>query len=72
MEISIKDLMELIAKLMDFKGEIRWDVSKPDGQPRRALDVSRAEKEFGFRAKTNFEVGLRATIKWYENSLRRV
>ena len=72
MEISIKDLIELITKLMDFKGEIRWDVSKPDGQPRRALDVSRAEKEFGFRAKTNFEVGLRATIKWYENSLRRV
>jgi GDP-L-fucose synthase len=72
MEISIKDLIEMIANLMDFKGEIRWDASKPDGQPRRALDVSLAEKEFGFRAKTNFKIGLRATIEWYENSLRRI
>jgi len=65
MEISIKDLTELICKLMDFKGEIRWDTTKPDGQPRRCLDVSRAKKEFGFTAKTNFEQGLKRTIDWY-------
>ncbi len=65
MEISIKDLVELICRLMDFKGEIRWDRSKPDGQPRRCLDTSRAEKEFGFRAKTDFETGLKKTIEWY-------
>jgi GDP-L-fucose synthase len=69
MEISIKDLAKLICKLMDFKGEIRWDTSKPDGQPRRRLDTSRAEKEFGFKAKTDFNEGLRKTIKWYEESL---
>lgn len=67
MEISIKDLVELIANLMDFKGEIRWDTSKPDGQPRRCLDTSRAEREFGFKAKTSFEGGLRTTIKWYRS-----
>lgn len=51
---------------MDFKGEIQWDASKPDGQPRRTLDVSKAKKEFGFRAnKTSFEEGLKKTIKWY-------
>ena len=50
---------------MDFKGELRWDVSKPDGQPRRMLDTSRAEREFGFKAKTSFEEGLRKTIEWY-------
>ena len=65
MEISIKELSELIAKLMDYKGEIRWDYSKPDGQPMRMLDTSRAEKEFGFKAKTNFEEGLKKTIDWY-------
>lgn len=64
-EISIKNLVELICRLMDFNGEIRWDATKPDGQPRRLLDISRAEKEFGFRAKTDFEEGLRKTIKWY-------
>ena len=64
-EITIKDLVALIAKLMDFHGEIVWDHSKPDGQPRRMLDVSRAEKLFGFRAKTKFEEGLKATIDWY-------
>jgi len=51
---------------MDFKGEIHWDISKPDGQPRRMLDVSHAEKEFGFRAKTDFEEGLKIIIKWYK------
>ncbi len=65
MEISIRNLVQLIAKLMEFRGEIRWDSSKPDGQPRRCLDVSRAEKEFGFRARTDFESGLRRTIEWY-------
>ena len=64
-EISIKDLVETICKYMDFKGEIRWDRTKPDGQPRRLLDTSRAEKEFGFKAKTGFDEGLKATIDWY-------
>jgi len=70
-EISIKDLVETICRLMDFKGEIRWDISKPDGQPRRRLDVSRAEKEFGFRAQTNFEIGLQKTIEWYRSLSER-
>lgn len=64
-EISIKELVGLITKLTGFKGEIIWDNSKPDGQPRRMLDTSRAEKEFGFRAKTGLEEGLRKTIEWY-------
>ena len=64
-EISIKDLVELIAKLTGFKGKIIWDTSKPDGQPRRMLDVSKAEKEFGFKANTSFEKGLKKTIDWY-------
>lgn len=67
-EISIKELIALICRLMDFHGEIRWDKSKPDGQPRRMLDVSRAELEFGFRAKTKFNNGLRATIQWYRTN----
>jgi len=66
MEISIYDLVHLIAKLMDFKGEIVWDRSKPDGQPRRCLDTSRAEKYFGFKASVPFEDGLRKTIEWYK------
>lgn len=64
-EISTKALVSLIARLTGFKGRITWDTSKPDGQPRRRLDTSRAEREFGFRAKTKFEEGLRKTIKWY-------
>lgn len=64
-EISIKVLAETICRLMEFKGEIEWDATKPDGQPRRALDTSRAEREFGFRAKTDFESGLHKTIEWY-------
>lgn len=64
-EISIKDLALLICKLMDYKGEIRWDASKPDGQPRRLLHVTRAEREFGFKAKTSLEEGLRKTVGWY-------
>ena len=64
-EISTKNLVELIAKLTNFKGKIIWDASKPDGQPRRKLDTSRAEKEFGFKAKINLEEGLKRTIQWY-------
>ncbi|MDP3991303.1 MAG: GDP-L-fucose synthase [Candidatus Colwellbacteria bacterium] len=64
-EISIKDLAELICRLSNYEGEIRWDTSKPDGQPRRLLDISRAEKEFGFKARTPFEEGLKKTIDWY-------
>ncbi len=64
-EISIKDLVHLIARLAGFEGQIIWDTSKPDGQPRRRLDTSRAEKEFGFKAKTSLEEGLRKTIDWY-------
>ena len=67
-EIKIKDLVNLIAELSGFKGNIVWDTSKPDGQPRRMLDVSRAKKEFGFTAKTNFEKGLKRTIEWYEDN----
>ena len=68
-EISIKKLVEIIAKYTDFKGKIHWDTSKPDGQPRRGLDVSRAEKEFGFKASTSFEDGLKRTIEWYKKSM---
>jgi GDP-L-fucose synthase len=64
-EILIRDLVKLICRLMSFRGEIRWDASKPDGQPRRSLDTSRAERLFGFRAATSFEDGLRRTIEWY-------
>ena len=64
-EISIKDLVELIAKLSGFKGRIIWDTTKPDGQPRRCLDTKRAMKEFGFKAKTSFKEGLKKTIEWY-------
>jgi len=72
-EIKIRDLVELIAKLTGFDGKIIWDTSKPDGQPRRMLDTSRAEKEFGFKAKINFEEGLKKTIEWYkEKYVRRV
>ena len=64
-EITIKDLVDLIVKYTGFKGKVTWDTSKPDGQPRRMLDTSRAEKEFGFKAKISFEEGLRKTIEWY-------
>lgn len=64
-EISIRDLVELIALLTGFKGKIVWDTTKPDGQPRRCLDTSKGEREFGFRAKTPFEEGLKKTIDWY-------
>jgi GDP-L-fucose synthase len=64
-EISIKNLLETIAELTGFAGEIVWDAEKPDGQPRRSLDTSRAEREFGFRAQTSFRDGLKRTIDWY-------
>jgi GDP-L-fucose synthase len=64
-EISIKDLTETIARLTGFEGEIRWDATKPNGQPRRKLDVTRAETEFGFKSRTTFEDGLKQTIDWY-------
>ena len=67
-EISIKDLVELIAKLTGFEGKIVWDSSKPDGQPRRCLDTSRAKEYFGFQAHTNFEEGLKKTIDWYKEN----
>ncbi len=65
-EISIKELVNKIANYTGFKGRIEWDSSKPDGQMRRCLDVSRAEREFGFRARINFDEGLRQTIEWYK------
>src|SRR5206468_920611 len=65
MEIRIKDLAAIICRLTGFKGEIKWDTTQPDGQPRRALNVERAEQFFGFRANTNFEEGLRRTVEWY-------
>jgi len=67
-EIYIKDLVELIAKLVGFKGEIRWDSAKPDGQPRRKLDTSKAKNLFGFESTTTFENGLRETIEWYKSN----
>jgi len=67
-EISIKDLINMIARLMDYTGEIRWDASKPDGQPRRNLDVSKAFQKFGFEAETDFEQGLKNTIKYYQEN----
>ncbi len=68
-EISIKKLVEIIARYTGFQGKIHWDTSKPDGQPRRGLDVSRAESEFGFRASTSFEDGLKRTIEWYQKRM---
>ena len=65
MEISIKDLIKTVCELARYKGKIKWDKTKPDGQPRRQLDTTRAKKEFGFKAKTNFKTGLKNTIEWY-------
>ena len=64
-EITIKELAEKIASLTGFAGEIRWDDTMPDGQPRRCLDVSKAREYFGFEAKTSFDEGLKATVDWY-------
>jgi GDP-L-fucose synthase len=68
-EISIKDLAEVIAEETGFEGEIAWDTTKPNGQPRRKLDTSRAEREFGFRAKTPFREGIKQTVAWYRASV---
>ena len=68
MEITIRDLVTLIGNLTGFEGDIVWDASKPDGQPRRCLDVSVAEREFGFKAQVAFEEGLKKTIEWYKES----
>lgn len=70
-EISIKDLAGLIARLTGFGGKLTFDATKPNGQPRRALDVSRAEKEFGFKARVDFEEGLKKTINWYETNRQK-
>jgi nucleoside-diphosphate-sugar epimerase len=67
-EITIRQLVELIAELSGFRGEIRWDPSKPDGQPRRKLSTERAREAFGFAAQTPFAEGLRETIRWYETA----
>jgi GDP-L-fucose synthase len=67
-EISIKDLVELIAKHTGFTGKITWDTTKPNGQPRRKLDVSRAKQEFGFESHTQFDEGLKKTISWYKDT----
>ncbi len=64
-EITIKELVDLIAQLVGYDGKIVWDNSKPDGQPRRCLDTSKAKREFGFEARTDFKEGLKRTIEWY-------
>ncbi len=71
-EIAIRKLVEIIAEYTGFRGEIIWDTSKPDGQPRRGLDVSRAEREFGFKAEIGFEDGLKKTIEWYKNNYSKI
>ncbi|MDD5458691.1 MAG: GDP-L-fucose synthase [Phycisphaerae bacterium] len=67
-EITIKDLVEKIAKLTGFTGDIKWDASRPDGQPRRCLDTTKAKQYFGFEAKTGFDEGLKTTIEWYKKN----
>jgi GDP-L-fucose synthase len=64
-ELPIRELVEIMVELVGFEGEVRWDTSKPDGQPRRGVDASRAEKQFGFTARTTFAEGLRRTLDWY-------
>ena len=68
-EISIKDLVDLISEIMDFKGEIVWQVEQPNGQPRRCLDTQRAEKSFGFSAQTKLAEGLKNTVQWYRQQI---
>ena len=70
-EITIRELVDLIVRLTGFEGEVRWDATKPDGQPRRALDTSRARDRFGFVAQVGFEEGLRRTIERYEATRAR-
>lgn len=71
-EIKIQDLVDKIVRLTGFKGEIRWDTSKPDGQPRRCLDTTKAKEFFGFQAKTDFEEGLEKTIQWYQKNRHEI
>jgi len=71
-EIKIRDLVELIVELSGFKGKVVWDADKPDGQPRRCLDVTRAREEFGFQAKTDFREGLKNTIEWYQAARQEI
>ncbi|MGE0370053.1 MAG: GDP-L-fucose synthase, partial [Candidatus Dadabacteria bacterium] len=68
-EIRIRDLAGMIKEMTGYQGEIVWDTSRPDGQPERRLDVSRAKAEFGFRATTTFEEGLAATVTWYRETM---
>jgi GDP-L-fucose synthase len=70
-EISIRDLVGLTRELVGYEGAVRWDATKPDGQPRRCLDTSRAAREFGWRAKTKLQEGMRRTIKWFEEKMGR-
>ena len=65
-EITIKNLVKMMTKIIGFEGQIKWDKTKPDGQPKRKLNTSRAKKEFGFTAKTSFKIGLREEIEWYK------
>jgi GDP-L-fucose synthase len=67
-EITIKDLIELICELMEFKGEIVWETDKPNGQPRRCLDTQKAKEYFGFQATTTLRDGLKQTIEWYRSN----
>jgi len=71
-EITIKELAEKIAKISSFKGEICWDSTKPDGQPRRCLDTSQAKKHFGFEARTGLDAGLKATFDWYSANCKQI
>ena len=68
-EIKIRDLVDLIVNLTGFRGRVVWDTSKPDGQPRRCLDTTRARTWFGFEANTSFEEGLRKTVAWYKSAV---
>ncbi len=70
-EISIRELVERIAREVGFTGRIVWDTSQPNGQPRRKLDTERAAEEFGFRARIDFETGLRRTVEWYRDRRAR-
>lgn len=70
LEISIKELLEVIAKILKFKGDIIWDTSQPNGQPKRMLDITKSYREFGFKAKIPFKIGLKRMIKWYLNNQR--
>ena len=70
-EVSIAELAHMIAEIMGFTGKIFWNTEKPDGQMRRVLDTRRAEREFGFRARTDFKTGLTATVEWYQQEIER-